>query len=69
MRGHISLGTKAAMTRQSLDLLRQRYVIEKKPLEASVERILRADTRAGAPRPELDGTVVRVPSQAVRGTP
>ena len=35
------------MTR-SLDLLRQRYVIEKKPLGASVERILRADTRAGA---------------------
>jgi hypothetical protein len=29
MRGHVSLGTKAAMTRQSLDLLRQRYVIEK----------------------------------------
>jgi hypothetical protein len=48
MRGHVSIGTKAAMTRQSLDLLRQRYVIEKKPLEASVERILRADTRAGA---------------------
>jgi ribonuclease HII len=47
IRGHVSLGHKAAMTR-SLDLLRQRYVIEKKPLEASVERILRADTRAGA---------------------
>jgi hypothetical protein len=29
MRGHVSLGTKAAMTRQSLDLLRQRYVIKK----------------------------------------
>jgi len=36
------------MTRQSLDLLRQRYVVEKRPLEASVERILRADGRAGA---------------------
>src|SRR6201985_844069 len=36
------------MIRLSLDLLRQRYVIEKRPLEASVERILRADTRAGA---------------------
>src|ERR1700743_1793546 len=42
------LGTKVAMSRQSLDLLRQRYVVEKRPLEASVERILRADTRAGA---------------------
>ena len=42
------LDTKAAMTRKSLDLLRQRYVIKKKPLEANVERILRADTRAGA---------------------
>ena len=42
------LGTKAAMTRQSLDLLRQRYVVEKRPLEASVERILHADDRAGA---------------------
>jgi ribonuclease HII len=28
--------------------LRQRYVVEKRPLEASVEQILRADTRAGA---------------------
>src|SRR6201985_2604958 len=36
------------MIRLSLDLLRQRYVIEKRPLEASVERILRADTRTGA---------------------
>jgi ribonuclease HII len=36
------------MTQQSLDLLRRRYVVEKKPLGASVERILRADTRAGA---------------------
>src|ERR1700743_1732144 len=42
------LGTKVAMSRQSLDLLRQRYVIEKRPLEASVEQILRADTRTGA---------------------
>jgi ribonuclease HII len=42
------LGTKAAMTRQSLDLLRQRYVVEKRPLEASVEEVLRADTRAAA---------------------
>lgn len=36
------------MSRYSLDVLRQRYVIEKRPLDASVERILRADTRAGA---------------------
>jgi ribonuclease HII len=36
------------MARQSLDLYRQRYVVEKRPLEASVERILRADDRAGA---------------------
>ena len=36
------------MTRQSLDLLRQRYVVEGRPLEASVERNLRADARAGA---------------------
>src|ERR1700709_75456 len=36
------------MTQQSLDLLRRRYVVEKKPLGASVERILRGDTRAGA---------------------
>src|ERR1700709_2376087 len=35
------------MTQQSLDLLRRRYVVEKKPLGASVERILRGDTRAG----------------------
>jgi ribonuclease HII len=35
------------MIRQSLDLLSQRYVVEKRPLEASIERILRADTRAG----------------------
>src|SRR3978361_374768 len=45
MRCHVSLGHKAAMTRQSLDLLRRRYVVENRPLEASVERILRADTR------------------------
>jgi ribonuclease HII len=36
------------MTRHSLDQLRQRYVIEGRPLEASVEQILRADSRAGA---------------------
>ena len=36
------------MTQYSLDVLRQRYVVEKKPLEASVEQVLRADGRAGA---------------------
>ena len=36
------------MTRYPLDELRQRYVIEGRPLEASLEEILRADTRAGA---------------------
>jgi ribonuclease HII len=36
------------MTRDSLDELRQRYVIEGKPLQASLEEILRADHRAGA---------------------
>ena len=36
------------MSRYSLDELRRRYVVEKRPLEASVEQILRADTRAGA---------------------
>jgi len=36
------------MSQYSLDVLRQRYVIEKRPLEASIEKILRADTRAGA---------------------
>ena len=36
------------MTRPSLELLRQRYVVEKRPLEASVERVLRADDRVGA---------------------
>jgi ribonuclease HII len=35
------------MTRYSLDVLRQRYVIEKRPLETDVEQILRADARAG----------------------
>jgi ribonuclease HII len=44
----INLGTRAAMTRHSLDLLRQRYVVEKRPLEASLEQDLRADNRAGA---------------------
>lgn len=36
------------MIRHSLDVLRQRYVVEKRPLEASVEQVLRADSRAGA---------------------
>src|SRR4051794_23075575 len=36
------------MTRYSLDELRQRYVVEGRPLEASLEEVLRADTRAGA---------------------
>ena len=36
------------MTRYSLEELRQRYVIEGRPLEASLEEILRADSRAGA---------------------
>jgi hypothetical protein len=43
-----SVFTKAAMSQYSLDALRQRYVIEKRPLEASIEQTLRADTRAGA---------------------
>src|SRR5689334_6180097 len=42
-----SVFTKASMSRYSLDVLRRRYVVEKRPLEASVEQILRADTRAG----------------------
>lgn len=33
------------MPQYSLDVLRQRYVIAKRPLKASVEQILRADTR------------------------
>jgi len=36
------------VTRYSLEELRQRYVIEGRPLEASLEEILRADGRAGA---------------------
>jgi ribonuclease HII len=36
------------MIRYSLDVLRRRYVVENRPLEASVEQILRADSRAGA---------------------
>jgi hypothetical protein len=36
------------VTRYSLDELRQRYVVEGRPLEASVEEILRADSRGGA---------------------
>src|SRR3954447_21869590 len=43
-----SVFTKAAMSQYSLGALRQRYVVEKRPLEASIEQILRADTRAGA---------------------
>ena len=36
------------MTLYSLDVLRQRYVVEKRPLEANIEQVLRADSRAGA---------------------
>src|SRR5690349_3602236 len=36
------------MSRYPLDVLRQRYVVEQRPLEASVEQILRADRRVGA---------------------
>src|SRR6201989_2801999 len=36
------------MSRYSLDELRQRYVVEGRPLEAGLEEVLRADTRAGA---------------------
>src|ERR1700755_1569961 len=36
------------MIQYSLDVLRQRYVVEKRPLEASVEQVLRAVTRSGA---------------------
>ena len=36
------------MNRLSLKELHQRYVIERRPLEASLEEILRADSRAGA---------------------
>ena len=36
------------MSQYSLDALRQRYVVEKRPLEASIEQVLRADSRAGA---------------------
>ena len=35
------------MSKYSLDVLRQRYIVEKRPLEASIEQILRADKRAG----------------------
>lgn len=35
------------MTRHSLEELRQRYLVENRPLEASVERVLRSDSRAG----------------------
>ena len=36
------------MTRNSLAELRQRYVVEGRPLETSLEKIMRADSRAGA---------------------
>ncbi|WP_309943891.1 ribonuclease HII [Tardiphaga robiniae] len=36
------------MTRLSLNELHQRYIIERKPLEASLEELLRADSRSGA---------------------
>lgn len=36
------------MTRLSLNELHQRYVIERRPLETSLEEVLRADSRAGA---------------------
>ena len=36
------------MSRHSLDELRQRYLVESRPLEASLEEILRSDSRAGA---------------------
>lgn len=36
------------MNRLPLDQLRQRYVLESRPLEAGVEALLRADSRAGA---------------------
>src|ERR1700709_445459 len=39
---------EATVTRHTLDELRQRYVIEGRPLEASLEEILRADGRGGA---------------------
>jgi hypothetical protein len=39
---------EATVTRYSLEELRQRYVVEGRPLEARLEEILRADTRAGA---------------------
>jgi ribonuclease HII len=42
------LGDISDMTRYSLEELRQRYVVEGRPLEASLEEVLRADTRAGA---------------------
>ena len=42
------LQLEATVTRYSLDQLRHRYVIQGRPLEASLEQILRADTRPGA---------------------
>ncbi|WP_369539516.1 hypothetical protein [Bradyrhizobium japonicum] len=43
-----SLRIEAAVTRNSLDELRRRHVIEGRALESSLEEILRADSRAGA---------------------
>ena len=42
------------MTQYSLDVLRQRYVVEKRPLEASIEQVLRADGRVAELRVTLD---------------
>jgi hypothetical protein len=39
---------EAIVNRFSLEELRQRYVIEGRPLETSLEEMLRADGRAGA---------------------
>jgi ribonuclease HII len=36
------------MTRHSIDELRRRYIVENRPLDASVEQALRADNRVGA---------------------
>ena len=38
----------ANMTRPSISELHQRYVIELRPLEASLDEVLRVDSRAGA---------------------
>jgi len=36
------------MSQYPLDVLRQRYVVEKRPLEATIEQILRADPPRGS---------------------